>query len=61
MNTVNRTIDMRPYLPAAAVSRKAKMSLRDILAIIGMVIEGIVTVSIGFCLLGGICIFLTIV
>lgn len=60
MTTTTRTIDMRPYLPTPAVSNKTKRTLRDVLAVIGAVIEGLVTVAIGFCFVAGISVFLTI-
>ncbi len=60
MQTMNNTIDLSPYLPAQ-VQRKAKRTLHDIIEMIGMVIEGAVTIGIGACLLAGVYVFLTIV
>ncbi len=60
MQTMNNTIDLRPYLPAQT-ARKAKKTLHDIVELIGMVVEGAVTLGIGACLLAGVYIFLTIV
>lgn len=60
MQTINNTIDLRPYLPAQT-HRKTKHTVHSIVELVGMVIEGVVTLGIGACLLAGIYVFLTIV
>lgn len=60
MNTAsNNTIDLRPYLPSPK-QHKIKLTYRNIIECIGLVIEGAVTLGIGICLMTGIYVFLTI-
>lgn len=60
MQTMNNTIDLRPYLPKQT-HRKAKTTLRSIIELVGMVVESAVTIGIGVCLVAGVYVFLTIV
>lgn len=60
MQTTTNTIDLRPYLPAQS-RRKTRRTLHDIVELIGLVIEGAVTVGIGVCFVAGVYVFLTIV
>lgn len=59
MQTTTNTIDLRPYLPTQR-RRKTRRTLHDIVELIGLVIEGAVTLGIGACLLAGVYVFLTI-
>lgn len=56
----NKMIDLCPYLPAPTVPER-KHTLHNVLQIVGTVVESIVTIGIGVCLITGTYIFLSIV
>lgn len=60
MNTMNKTIDLMPYLPVQPVKRNRR-TLKNIATVLGVIIESAVTFGIGVCLLTGIYVFLSIV
>ena len=60
MNTVNKTIDLMPYLPVQP-ERKASKTLHGVIETVGFIVESAVTIGIGVCLLAGVYIFLSIV
>lgn len=56
---MRNTIDLTPYLPVYT-PRKTRRHFSQLLQTIGLVIEGVVTLGIGLCLMVGLYVFFTI-
>lgn len=61
MNTsINRTIDLMPYLSCPNTT-KSKITFYRVMQVLGLLLESVISLGVGVCLITGLYVFFTII